>query len=145
MATNTNKRIPTKWVRDLAKSAYTKKDSCYICGTTQDLELHHTHSVTRLLDLWAKQKGYDISTDEGILAVRQEFIDEHSVELYDEVYTLCNPHHVRLHGVFGKAPARGSEPKQKHWIEVQKAKLSGDTSSKPVPESSWGSFFAEFT
>ena len=142
MAKNTNKRIPVKWVRDRAKAAYEKKTSCHICGTTADLELHHLHSVTILLDKWAEARGYDISTDEGIVAVRDEFIDEHRVELYDQVYTLCNRHHVALHSVYGTAPRPGSEPKQAHWIESQRAKHSGE---KPVPQKSFGSFFSEFT
>jgi len=124
MAKNTsNNRIPVKWVRDRAKAAYTKKDTCYICSTNQDLELHHLHSITVLLNMWADRKNYDISTDEGILAVRDEFIEEHKVELYDMVYTLCNKHHVLLHGVYGKAPSPNSTDKQRSWIEKQKAKL----------------------
>ena len=142
MAKNTNKRIPVKWVRDRAKAAYEKKSECHICGSTADLELHHLHSVTILLDRWAEAKGYDISTDEGIVAVRDEFIDEHRVELYDQVYTLCNRHHVALHSVYGKAPCPGSEPKQAHWIESQRAKHSGET---VIPKKSFGSFFSEFT
>jgi len=142
MAKNTNKRIPVKWVRDRAKAAYEKKDSCYICGTGSDLELHHLHSVTLLLDDWAAKKGYDISTDEGILAVRDEFIEEHHVELYDLVYTLCNRHHVALHSVYGKAPPKGSEPKQQRWIELQRSKRSGET---VVKQPSYGSPFSEFT
>jgi len=82
MAKNTNKRIPVKHVRDKAKSAYEKQDHCYICKTSQDLELHHLHSITVLLERWAQKQGYDISTDQGILAVRDEFIDSHRVELY---------------------------------------------------------------
>ena len=143
MAKNTNKRIPVKWVRDRAKAAYEKKDACHICGSTTDLELHHLHSVTILLDKWAEARGYDISTDEGIVAVRDEFISEHRVELYDQVYTLCNRHHVALHGVYGKAPRPGSEPKQAHWIESQRAKHSNG--EVPVPKQSFGSFFSEFT
>ena len=143
MAKNTNKRIPVKWVRDRAKAAYEKKTQCCICGDTTDLELHHLHSVTILLDKWAEAKGYDISTDEGIVAVRDEFIDEHRVELYDQVYTLCNRHHVALHGVYGKAPRPGSESKQAHWIEMQRAKYSGG--EIVVPKKSFGSFFSEFT
>jgi 5-methylcytosine-specific restriction endonuclease McrA len=142
MAKNTNKRIPVKWVRDRAKAAYEKKSECGICGSTADLELHHLHSVTILLDRWAEAKGYDISTDEGIVAVRDEFIDEHRVELYDQVYTLCNRHHVALHSVYGKAPRPGSEPKQAYWIESQRAKHSGET---VIPQKSFGSFFSEFT
>jgi hypothetical protein len=143
MAANTNKRIPVKWVRDRAKAAYEKKTECYICGTSHELELHHLHSVTILLDKWAKAKNYDISTDAGILSVRDEFIQEHHTELYDQVYTLCNRHHVALHSVYGKAPQPGSEPKQAHWIETQRAKHSGGE-SPVVPKKSFGSFFSEF-
>lgn len=142
MAKNTNKRIPVKWVRDRAKAAYEKKSCCYICETTADLELHHLHSVTILLDKWAQARGYDISTDDGILAVRDEFIAEHHCELYDQVYTLCNRHHVALHGVYGKAPRPGSEPKQSHWIESQRAKFVGGETV--IPKRSSGSFFSEF-
>ncbi len=123
MAKNTNKRIPVKWVRDRAKAAYEKQGSCYICNSTQDLELHHLHSITVLLETWADRKGYDISTDEGILACRVEFIQAHKVELYEQVYTLCNRHHVALHGVYGKTPQPGSESRQARWIEIQRSKV----------------------
>lgn len=139
MAKNTNKRISVKWVRDKAKAAYEKKDSCYICGTPNDLELHHLHSITVLLNRWADRKKYDISTDDGILAVRDEFIEEHKVELYDLVYTLCNRHHVALHAVYGKAPALGSEQRQQSWIEKQKAKVEGKE-----PEKNSLSLFSQF-
>lgn len=126
MAKNTdNKRIPVKWVRDAAKSAYDKKDHCYICGTHSDLELHHTHSITILLEEWAARNNYDISTDDGILAVRDQFIDEHRHEIYNEVYTLCNRHHVALHAVYGKKPLKHTVPKQKNWLERQKARHEG--------------------
>lgn len=142
MAKNTNKRIPVKWVRDRAKAAYDKKSSCWICETTQDLELHHLHSITILLETWAQAKSYDISTDEGILAVRDEFIQEHHTELYEKVYTLCNRHHVALHAIYGKAPAVGSEPKQQRWIELQREKhLSGEVSQDFSKHSS---LFARF-
>ena len=127
MAKNTgNNRIPVKWVRDRAKSAYDKQDHCCVCGTDQDLELHHTHSITLLLNNWAQEMRYDISTDAGILAVRDEFIEQHRKEIYEDVYTLCNPHHVALHGVYGKAPALSTAAKQGTWIEKQKAKHSGE-------------------
>lgn len=142
MAKNTNKRLAVKHVRDKAKAAYEKSSTCYICGTTEDLELHHFFSITLLLERWARQKGYDISTDEGILAVREEFISEHKVELYDKVRTLCNKHHVLLHKIYGKAPALGSEKNQERWVEIQKEKHS--SGGTPIPASSYGSFFSEF-
>lgn len=142
MAKNTNRRIAIKWVRDRAKKAYEKSDRCHICGTEQDLELHHLHSLTILLETWASKKGYDISTDDGILAVRDEFIEGHYKELYEMVYTLCYKHHSGLHSVYGKAPSVGSEEKQARWIELQRQKfLSG---GKEIPKTSQGSFFSKF-
>lgn len=125
MAVNTNKRIPIKHVRDRAKSAYDKKDVCHICGSTEDLELHHTSSLTLLFEKWVREKGYDTSTDEAVIAIRDEFIDAHRSEIYDEVFTLCNKHHVNLHRVFGKAPLLSTAEKQNRWIEKQKAKFLG--------------------
>lgn len=142
MAKNTNKRIPVKWVRDRAKAAYDKQESCWVCGSTADLELHHLHSITVLLETWAKRCGHDISTDEGILAVRDEFIEQHHSEIYEQVYTLCNRHHVQLHGVYGKTPQPGSEPKQARWLQIQRDKALGGDS---MPKQSFGSAFSEFT
>lgn len=134
MAKNTNNRIATKWVRDRAKAAYEKQSYCYICGTTEDLELHHTHSVTLLLNKWSKENGYDISTDDGILAVRDLFIEEHKYEIYKAVFTLCNKHHVKLHSIYGKAPTLESASKQSNWIEIQKAKFeNGEEKQLPHP------------
>lgn len=142
MAKNTNKRIPVKWVRDRAKSAYEKQDQCWICGSHEDLELHHLHSITVLLERWAKLQGHDITTDEGILAVRDEFIEQHHSEIYEQVYTLCNRHHVQLHGVYGKTPQPGSEPKQARWLEIQREKHL--TGASNLPKQSYGSPFSEF-
>lgn len=146
MAANTgNKRIPVKWVRDRAKSAYDKKDTCYICSTSEELELHHTHSITLLLNNWAARLKLDISTDEGILAVRDEFIEEYKTEIYDDVFTLCNKHHVALHSIYGKAPSLASAKKQVHWIEVQKTKIeTGETlaPNKEVKRNTLSSFSA---
>lgn len=125
MAANTNNRIPVKWVRDRAKAAYDKKLNCYICNTSQELELHHTHSITLLLNAWATRKDYDISTDAGILAVRDDFIADYHKEIYLDVYTLCRNHHIKLHGIYGKAPSLASALKQNNWIEIQKSKTAG--------------------
>ncbi len=133
MAKNTNKRIPVKWIRDRAKSAYDKKDVCYICGTTTDLELHHTHSITLLLERWIQKTGRDFSTDDAVLTNRDEFIEVHHDEIYNKVYTLCNHHHVKLHSIYGKAPSLDSAPKQEHWIELQKSKpLNGQRDLKSI-------------
>ena len=143
MAVNTNKRIPVKWIRDKAKSAYTKQPHCYICNSSVELELHHLHSITHLLEVWSKTHNIDISSDEAILAVRDKFITEHHVQIYDLVYTLCNRHHVQLHGIYGKSPQPSSVEKQRRWIELQREKyLSGEQAFRG---SSLSNHFSEFT
>jgi protein-tyrosine-phosphatase len=143
MAVNTNKRIPVKWIRDKAKSAYVKQSHCYICSAQVELELHHLHSITHLLEVWSRKHSIDISTDEAILAVRDDFIQEHHVEIYDLVFTLCNRHHVQLHSIYGKSPSPSSVEKQRRWIELQREKhISG---SGAFRGSSLGDHFAEFT
>ena len=142
MAKNTNKRIPIKWIRDGAKSAYEKQSQCWICESTTDLELHHTHSLTLLLDRWCRSEGIQLETDEQVLEIRDEFIKLHHQEIYEQVYTLCNRHHVRLHQIFGKAPDLGSASKQQHWIELQRRKYE---QGEQYREPSAGSWFAEFT
>jgi len=142
MAINTNKRIPVKWVRDKAKSAYEKQAKCYICGSTSELELHHLHSITWLLESWASKNNIDISTDDAILAVRDSFISSHYTEIYELVYTLCNRHHVQLHSIYGKSPSPSSVAKQKRWIELQCEKhSSGDSNFRG---SSYTSYFSQF-
>lgn len=141
MAKNTGNRIPVKWIRDRAKSAYDKKNHCYICGTDADLELHHTHSVTLLLERWVRETGRDFSTDESTIANRDEFIEHHHREIYDEVYTLCNTHHVKLHSVYGKAPGLNTTKKQSDWIETQKAKAALNPGEKSVVV---GGMFSDF-
>lgn len=143
MAKNTgNKRIAVKHVRDKAKAAYDKQDHCCICNSSEDLELHHFNSITILLEMWATAKKYDISTDAGILEVRDQFIQEHHDELYEQVRTLCNKHHVALHRVFGKAPPINSQARQARWVDIQRDKLSGIPSTKTAVV---GSFFSAFT
>lgn len=142
MATNTNKRVAVKWVRDKAKAAYEKKDSCHICSSSTDLELHHTHSMTLLFEKWAKEMGHSIDTDEDVVAIRDAFIDAHHSEIYDMVFTLCNKHHVALHGVFGKAPPLNTADKQNRWIEKQKAKVLGiSTLDSPKKSGTFSSFY----
>jgi len=142
MATNTNKRLAVKWIRDLAKKAYEKQDNCFICNTTVDLELHHLHSLSYLLEIWARKNNYDISSDTGVLAIREQFISEHQVEIYDLVYTLCNRHHVQLHSIYGKSPLPSTVGKQERWINAQREKHASGTH---VYRGSTTGSFSEFT
>lgn len=123
----TKKRLAVKWIRDGAKAAYKKQGECFICGNTEELELHHVHGMTNLLETWAKRNKIDISTDEAVLEIRDRFIAEHHKEIYEDVFTLCASHHDRLHSVYGKSPLLSTAPKQVRWIQTQKDKLNGIT------------------
>lgn len=140
MASNTNNRIAIKWIRDKAKSAYIKMPCCHICAATEDLELHHTNSLTNLFEKWCREKGYSYDTDEEVLAIREEFIDTHHKEIYEDVYTLCNKHHVALHRVYGKSPPLHTANKQVQWVEKQKAKAEGKTEVLVTKKSFFGAF-----
>jgi len=116
------KRLPVKYIRDFAKSAYEKKDSCEICGTTENLELHHFNGVTNLFNKWCKEKELKINDVEDILEYRASFVEDHQKELYEEVATLCKKHHAKLHSLFGKNPLLTTAQKQIRWVAKQKAK-----------------------
>lgn len=141
---DSNRRIAVKWVRDRAKKAYEKDTHCCICKTDQDLELHHFASITILLNDWAHRNKHDISTDDGILAVRDEFIAQHHKEIYEDVVTLCNKHHVALHSIYGKAPPVHSAAKQARWIDIQKAKFENGEDTKVTTPHPSISPFADF-
>ncbi len=114
-----NKRIPIKWVRDLAKSNYKKLDYCEVCGTKYDLEFHHIYSLTLLFESWVSANNMVVDTDEDVLGIRQQFIDEHKKELYDDVLTLCEKHHIELHRIYGKVPSIASAEKQRNWVLIK--------------------------
>lgn len=114
-------RIPVKWIRDKAKGAYEKDTACYICASTEELELHHTVSMTLLMTKWAKENNF---TDAQIVENRESFIETYRKEIYSCVFTLCSKHHKHLHRVFGQAPALSTQFKQEKWIQIQHDKLA---------------------
>lgn len=123
------KRLPIKYVRDRAKSAYEKKSSCHVCGTTDELELHHFTPLTRLFELWCMKKKYRVETDDDILAIRDEFIAENHDAIYVLVVTLCKEDHSKLHKVYGKSPAITTAAAQARWVEKQRIKHAGKSES----------------
>jgi len=115
------KRDEVKYIRDLAKSSYTKDSECYICGSKDNLQLHHFYSISAL---WNKyKKGIVIKSVEDINKYRESFIEEHKKELYEEVVTLCKECHMnKLHKIYGVSPSLGTAKKQKRWVEIQREK-----------------------
>lgn len=132
MATNTNKRVATKHIRDGIKSNYSKKDYCEICSTGHDLELHHYNTVSLLLKKYAKENGIPISTDEQVLAMRDDFYKAHWHELVEDTVTLCNSHHVKLHQIYSQEPDLATAEKQRRWVKIQRDR-HGATDLESMP------------
>ena len=91
------KRDLVKYVRDKAKSQYNKSSNCFICDSTEQLDFHHYHGLTELLETLIKKKKLIIKNEQEILEIREAFIDEHQKELYEDTVTLCHSHHMKLH------------------------------------------------
>lgn len=113
-------RDPVKYIRDKAKAKYKKDTECYICGATEKLDFHHFYSLTPLLNKWLKDNKIVIKTDEDVVAIRDRFIQENLAELYDETVTLCHPHHLALHAIYGKNPVLATAQKQKRWCTIKR-------------------------
>ena len=115
MASN-NKRVATKHIRDGIKAKYKKLSFCEICGTDDLLELHHYSTVSLLLKDYAERNSIPISTDEEVLAMRDDFYKIHSKELIEDTVTLCKEHHALLHTTYGSAPPLHTAVKQPGWV-----------------------------
>lgn len=116
------KRDAIKYIRDRAKSKYNKDTKCYICGASDNLEFHHFSGMVNLLEKYLKENSIEITCEEDILSLRDEFIAVHNKELFHDTVTLCEKHHDHLHKVYGKSPALITASKQARWVEIQKEK-----------------------
>jgi hypothetical protein len=117
------KRLEVKYIRDGAKSAYTKDKECYICGTDAELQLHHFNTINILWENWKRKNKITIDSVERIMEVRDTFVSDHLQEMYDEVVTLCKLHHMdRLHKIYGKVPPLYTAKKQKLWCDKRREK-----------------------
>lgn len=119
------KRDPVKYIRDKAKSKYEKGTECYICGSQERLDFHHFYSLTPLLDTWLAKKQKERPehyTEEYIVIWREEFIEDHYAELYEDAVTICHEHHLKLHSIYGRNPALVTAKKQMRWVEKQRDK-----------------------
>lgn len=128
----TSRRIPVKHVRDKAKAGYQKGSYCEVCGTEDNLQLHHFKSLTLLFEKWCRKNKLNIKTDEDVIKIRDDFIEQHYSELYEEVATLCKFHHDKLHSVYSLKPALATASKQANWIEKQRNKLDNVAIQKEI-------------
>jgi len=118
------KRFPIKYIRDYIKKDYKLRDKCYICGSTENLELHHLFSVSQLFNEWCNQnKITEIDSVEKITSLREKFaIDCRESLDHHNLFTLCKSHHQRLHNIYGQRYSNHLTPKIKNWLDIQKEK-----------------------
>lgn len=120
MAANTN--TPTKrkfisYVRDGIKSQYPKQDNCQICRSSNELELHHYHTVALLVGQYLSVNNLsEPDTEAEALALRQLIYEAHWDELVNDTVTLCVNHHKELHKIYGVAPPLRTSEQQKGWV-----------------------------
>ena len=111
-------RVPVKYIRDFIKKDFDKKSYCEICGDTENLELHHLYTLSELWDNWCEKhniSGLDV------LIHREQFVQDNLDKVNDTV-TLCKPHHLTLHRIYGQQYSNHMTPKVKKWITIQKEK-----------------------
>jgi hypothetical protein len=116
------KRDIVKYIRDKAKNKYQKGSACEICDATEQLDFHHFFSLAPLVHKWIRDNKLN---PDYILALREDFIEEHKAELYNDTATLCHKHHVQLHRIYGRDPGLGTAKKQMRWVEIQREKHNG--------------------
>lgn len=116
------KRDLVKYVRDRAKSAYKKGESCDICGSTEELDFHHFCSISEMLHKWIEKNKLKITTVDDIMEHRDRFIEEHYDQMYNQTVTLCHTHHLKLHSIYGRNPKLVTAPKQARWVQRQRDK-----------------------
>ena len=121
------KRFPIKYVRDYIKKDYKVRDKCYICGSKDDLELHHLYSLSQLGEIWCKEHNLkQVESVELIKYLRVTFAKDNSKYLNNKnLYTLCRMHHSKLHTLYGQNYSNHLVPKVKKWLDIQKDKLIG--------------------
>jgi hypothetical protein len=116
-------RLPVKWIRDGIKSSYKKREPCFICGAVIDIELHHIYSVSELWNVWLKEKRVSVCCDEDVLAIRPQFEQDNLDKLSnDNLYSLCKPHHLRLHQIYGKSYSNYMGDRVRNWLHAQRDK-----------------------
>ena len=122
------KRLEVKLLRDGIKSQYPPRaKECRICGSSRDLESHHTHSISALWNKYKKEFKIVIKDTEHIMVEREHFYAKYSNEVIHDLTTLCKICHQKLHSIYGKAPGLHTAKKQTRWIEIQRDKRIGES------------------
>lgn len=81
------------------------KDKCEICGTDEELEIHHNYQFSKLLDKTLKELNLEYKEDteeytkEQIKLITDIMIGK---QMRTKYTTVCRSCHVMIHNVYGK-------------------------------------------
>ena len=116
------RREPVKTIRDYLKKDYKTKTKCYICGSKDNLELHHLYGVSELFNRWCEKNSIkNITSTEQVEELRIIFAEDLAEELSNiYLYTLCKTHHTKLHNIYGQRYSNSKVTKIKKWIDLQR-------------------------
>ena len=124
METNNLKRDPVKYLRDYMKSKYKDKEPCFVCGSTDNIELHHIYSVAELWNVWVTKNSIKVISVEDITKHRVTFEEDNREKLSnDNLYSLCKTHHAKLHQIYGKSYSNYMGEKVRLWLQKQKERF----------------------
>lgn len=120
-----NEKIFVKKVRAKSKAQYYKhkQDKCFICGSSEKLELHHINPLANIVTEYLKtiEKGdkSDAELVNDIIENCQDIFDP------DNLVTLCKTHHYYLHNLFGASYSAKTANKVKNYLIKQKERKDG--------------------
>lgn len=120
-------KLFTKFVRAKAKTQYHKfkKDECWVCGSSKDLELHHVYPLAELIHDYLDEKG--IINPPNDEALREQIFTDLGEKIFNEenLLTLCKLHHTNIHRLFGKTYSGKVAVKVQKFLMKQREKLYG--------------------
>lgn len=117
------KRDFVKYLRDGIKAQYIKAECCQICSSTEDLELHHYHSVTAVYQQYLIDNNLpEPQTEDEVFKLREQIYAEHQYELVEDTVTLCVEDHRQLHKIYGVVPLLSTASAQRNWVKIQNEK-----------------------
>ena len=83
----------------------TKERNVIFVEVTENLDFHHFHGLTELLEIWLKkEQNYHNFRRRNIRCSRQDLYKKNTKELYEAAVTLCHSHHMKITWYLWKTP-----------------------------------------
>jgi len=127
MRNTSAEKLFTKFVRAKAKTQYHKykKDECWVCGSSENLELHHVYPLSDIIHDWLRE--HNIKNPSNDVELREELLNDVADKVYNptNLITLCKTHHRNVHTLFGQTYGGKMAEKVNKYLTKQKEKFNG--------------------